>query len=224
MKSRRRMIDDKLFMNYYEQGLNDCRIAEKLGHPSETICYHRHRLGLPTVAVVPLIDEKALVMLHSQGFNDREIAEKLHCHQSTITQHRQKLSIPARTPRESQRHFRIITLVKSGKFTNSEIAGKIGCDVSVVLRHKRLEGLTRKKVTRWNSVELQELCYGFRRQGLTDEQIRQKIFDEKHLNIEVPVFIGRALMRRCREKPSCPFKALLPEEDRLKSSITVKKT
>jgi len=96
-KKRLRMVKDykQIFMELYDQGLNDTVISEILGFTPSTISGYRRRIGLP-VNLMRVGEYKADFMeLYGKGLSDGKIGKKLGFNRQTIGNFRRSLGLPA---------------------------------------------------------------------------------------------------------------------------------
>lgn len=88
-------LDREKAMEYYEAGMSDEEIAQRLGVVKCTVCHWRLSTGLACNAD----SEKARMELYEQGLNDQEIGDALRLSSEAIWHWRKRLGLPSNTGR-----------------------------------------------------------------------------------------------------------------------------
>jgi len=152
----------------------------------------------------PRIDRIEVRRLYAQGLNDHQIATKLNCHHITIGYIRHELSLPSNfnirhlLPTEKQLAYRLYKEEKSDSF----IAKQIGTS------HVTIWGFRHKRGLKTKNQKLNELILQLYQQRKSVEEIASELQQPYE---KIAVIVGHYLQDLCRQKLSCPFKALLPE-------------
>lgn len=84
-------LDREKAREYYEAGMSDEEIAQRLGVVKSTVCHWRLSAGLGCNAD----SEKARMELYEQGLNDQEIGDALHMSPEAVWHWRKRLGLPS---------------------------------------------------------------------------------------------------------------------------------
>lgn len=95
------MKPDELYLKYYNEGLGDHKIAEKVNRCPSTIYKWRKRNKLESKECKRLTEEqiKDIQEMYTAGFNDHEIGDAIGRTPSTICYWRNVNNLPANAPR-----------------------------------------------------------------------------------------------------------------------------
>jgi len=219
-----KIIDYSKLKTLYNQNLIDKEIAKIIGCCRRSVYVHRknrnlkpkHRLGRKRT-----IDDNEVLRLYRLGLSDKGIATKLCCTYTAVRYHRKLLGLPAIHPRRTAsqntlKRFKELWL--SGAKLKT-ISKELGFTISSLSHWRTKLDLPKRdwsfaqyhEKRRIQRIKLQYWCLRLRKLGMNDNEIFDKILAETGKRIDVPVYIGRAMMRICRKEPQCPYKALLPE-------------
>ena len=220
-----KIIDYSKLKTLYNQNLIDKEIAKILGCSQRSVCIYRNNHSLKTkhrLGRKRTIDNNEVLRLYRLGLSDKGIATKLCCTYTAVRYHRKRLGLPTIHPRRTAsqntlKRFKELWL--SGAKLKT-ISKELGYQISTLSQWRKKLNLPKRH---WNGLaeyhmkrrkmktRLETRCLRLRRSGMNDDEIYQHILEKTGEHIEVPVYIGRAIMRLCRLDESCPYKALLPE-------------
>ena len=210
----------------HAEGLNDCEIARKLGVPRGRIYYRRKvMLKLPNNSQKGcprksrFIPSSELIKLYKQGLTNREIGDRLGVTRSAIWHRLKQLNLSSNflstglkfgKLKESFINLYLLTDSRgSPSLTGKQIAKKLKISMATVWKWQQQLNLPiRFQKCKRNAQLFNSRCYHLRKKGLTDYEIAEKLSVREH---RVKIGIGRYLIGLCRQSPSCPYKALLPE-------------
>ena len=167
--------------------------------------------------------DEEFLLKYNQGLSDCEIARQLGVTRTSIRWRRIKFGLkpnvlPVGVKREKLgKEFK--KLWNKG-CSYAEIHQKLHIGHRTINKWKKHFNLPNRRNSFLRSVHLSEQCYLLRKKGLSDEEIMWKLQDEgMYMSLcQVRIAIGKAIMRRCRTTPQCPYKALLPEYEKPKQT------
>ena len=220
-----KIIDYSKLKTLYNQNLTDNEIAKIIGCSRRSVCVYRKKRNLKTrhrLGRKRTISDNEVLRLYRLGLNDKDIATKLCCTCAAVRYHRKLLGLPTIRPKRTAsqntlKRFKELWLSGAKLKTISQ---ELGYSMSALSHWRTKLDLPKRH---WNGLaeyhmkrrkmktRLENRCLRLRKLGLNDERISNKIFAETGKRVNVPVYIGRAMMCLCRLDKLCPYKALLPE-------------
>jgi DNA-binding Lrp family transcriptional regulator len=172
---------DLLKRLYYDEGLSQCQIAERLGCSDGTISHRMREYGLKVLlrrskrVDVPRQILKRLY--YDEGLSVPQVAQHLNCSEVTIRRRMRDYGMKGRNPGE----YRLLDmpqellerLYHDERLTQEEIAKRLGCDPTTVWRRMVEYGMTEPKLEHDVPQELLETLYHDKE--LTQAEIAERL-------------------------------------------------
>lgn len=166
---------------YYDEGLSQCQIAERLGCSDGTISHRMCEYGLKVLLRrskrVAVSREDLERLYYEEGLAVVQVAQRLGCSEVTVWRRLSDYGMKARNPGEYRRldipQELLERLYHDEGLTQEEIAKRLGCDPTTVWRRMVEYGMSEPKLEHDIPQELLETLYYDRE--LTQAEIAERL-------------------------------------------------